>query len=73
MKTQDVTCRGRAPTEDEQRGMDWWNGLPEAERRFWLDIAWRRNETVAGRRCYSTEDLPSAADAWAAYKETLSG
>lgn len=53
---------------DAEQGMAWFNGLTEIERMLWLDIAWRRNEKAAGRRGYSTEDLPSAADAWEAYK-----
>lgn len=42
----------RQPSEDEQRGMDWWNALPELQREFWLRVA------ISAR----------PADAWAAYK-----
>jgi hypothetical protein len=59
----------RVPTNDERMGMVWWNGMSEAERRHWLDIAWRRNEKAAGRIGYSLDDMPSVADAWATYKQ----
>lgn len=26
-------------TDDERAGMDWWNALSEADRRFWLSAA----------------------------------
>lgn len=26
-------------TPDEQRGIEWWNALTEADRRFWLAAA----------------------------------
>ncbi len=39
-------------TDDERRGIEWWNGLDEADRRFWLATA-----------CSAVP-----ADAWAAYK-----
>ena len=42
----------RRPTEDEQAGMSWWNGLSEPERAAWLSVA----------------DSAVAADAWAAFK-----
>jgi len=45
----------RQPTEDEQRGMDWWNALPELQRKFWLDVA----------------DSARPADAWTAYKYVM--
>lgn len=57
--TSSVCSVGRDPTEDERRGMAWWNGLSEVERLRWLDIAWGYG---------SLADPPSAADAWAAYK-----
>lgn len=45
----------RVPTDDEQRGMDWWNALNELEREFWLRVA------ISAR----------PADAWAAYKFSM--
>jgi hypothetical protein len=57
----------RASTDDVL-GMEWWNGLSEAERAVWLDIAWKRNAHAAGRISYKLEDMPSAADAWVAFK-----
>lgn len=56
------------PTSDEREGMDWFNGLSEADRARWLDRAWRRNAASAGRSSYKLEDMPSAADAWAEFK-----
>ena len=53
---------------DDLLGMRWWNGLSVAERRHWLDLAWRRNQSLTGRISYALEDMPSAADAWAAFK-----
>jgi hypothetical protein len=58
------------PATDDVLGMTWWNGLSEAERSRWLDIAWRRNAQAAGRISYNLDDMPSAADAWAAFKTT---
>jgi hypothetical protein len=56
------------PSEDASAGMHWWNGISEAERARWLDLAWRRNSASAGRINYSHEDMPSAADAYAAFQ-----
>jgi len=56
--TSPVCSVGRAPTEDEIRGMAWWNQLSESRRLYWLEKA-----SVGGR----VWDV-SAADAWAAYK-----
>jgi hypothetical protein len=39
-------------TEDEKRGIAWWNGLTEAKRRAWLRVA----------------RSAAPADAWAASK-----
>lgn len=47
------------PTPDEQRGMDWWSGLTEVSRRYWI-------ERAAVRYGLST----SVADAWEHYKHT---
>ncbi len=44
----------REPTEDQQAGMAWWNGLREPDRAAWL--------AAAGSAV--------AADAWAAFKAT---
>jgi hypothetical protein len=49
----------RPPTNDEQRGIDWWNGESETTRRFWWDVARRENPG---------KDT-SVADAWAAFKQ----
>lgn len=62
------SCDGTGWDQDAARGMAWLNGLTKPERARWLDIAWRRNERVAGRHSYTLEDMPSAADAWAAWK-----
>ncbi|MDO5693663.1 MAG: hypothetical protein Q4G70_14515 [Pseudomonadota bacterium] len=42
----------REPTEDERRGMEWWNAASELQREFWLRVA----------------SSARPADAWAAYK-----
>ena len=39
-------------TDDDRRGMDWWNGASELEREFWLRVA------ISAR----------PVDAWRAYK-----
>ncbi|HWZ50165.1 MAG TPA: hypothetical protein VNW54_01745 [Granulicella sp.] len=46
----------REPTEYERSGMDWWNGLGELDRKFWM--------MKAG-------DTGVVADAWAAYQRGL--
>ncbi|TSD83752.1 hypothetical protein FFK22_036195 [Mycobacterium sp. KBS0706] len=43
----------REPTADERAGIEWWNGLDEARRRYWMHRA---------------GDTGRAADAWAAYQ-----
>ena len=60
--THPVTLKGRPATADERRGIAWWNALPEYSRLAWLTEAQRR----------SGDRAVSAADAWAAYKESLS-
>ena len=60
--TSNVVALRSEPTPDQLRGMAWWNALPEYSR-----IAWLAEASVGGRLW----DV-SAADAWAAYKETLS-
>lgn len=55
---------------DAEVGMAWWNGLTKPERRHWLDLAQRRNERATGHQRYTLEDMPSAADAWATFKES---
>lgn len=55
---------------DAELGMAWWNGLTKYERAMWLDLAWRRNELAAGHSCYTLDDMPSAADAWATFKDS---
>jgi len=45
----------RKATEDERKGMEWWNGLDEVTRRVWLE------KVGTGR----------VADAWDAYKRTV--
>jgi hypothetical protein len=47
----------RAPTEDERRGMAWWNGMEADRRRHWLEKA-------------AKSGGGSAADAWEVYKRT---
>lgn len=58
----------RERARDAAAGMAWFNSITETERRVWLDIAWRGNQKTSGRAGYSVEDMPSAADAWAAFK-----
>jgi hypothetical protein len=60
--TASVAAIGRQPTEDERRGMAWWNELSDTARVYWLDQA------SVGRRLWDI----SAADAWAAFKESES-
>jgi hypothetical protein len=48
-----ITLTREAAATDAQLGMDWWNGLPAAERREWM------------RRAGNTG---VAADAWAVFK-----
>ncbi|MDD2859563.1 MAG: hypothetical protein PHT60_15505 [Acidiphilium sp.] len=43
----------REPTADERAGMEWWNGLDEVARRFWMQQAGNTGRAV---------------DAWDAYK-----
>jgi hypothetical protein len=45
--------------------MIWFNGLRRAERAHWLDIAWKKASPPGS---YSLETMPSAADAWEAFK-----
>ncbi|HTV80796.1 MAG TPA: hypothetical protein VMF03_21275 [Steroidobacteraceae bacterium] len=53
-----------SPAEvDARMGMAWFNGLTRAQRAYWLDRAWRRASPV-----YSLDAMPSAADAWEAFK-----
>mgnify|MGYP001606873553 CR=1 FL=1 len=42
----------RQPTQDEQDGMDWWNGLNERMRKYWMAQA----------------ETGVVADAWEIYK-----
>jgi hypothetical protein len=56
------------PTADEKEGMEWFNGLSEAARSYWLDQAWRRHPYGAARISYRLDDMPSAADAWKEFK-----
>ena len=44
-------------TADEQAGIDWWNGLTERDRAFWLQAA--------------TSAVP--AEAWRFFKSSISG
>ncbi len=46
----------REPRTDERSGMDWWNGLGEGDRKFWMKKA---------------GDTGVVADAWAAYQRGL--
>jgi hypothetical protein len=43
-------------TPDEIQGISWWNGLLEAGRAYWLEVA------------QGSTAKPSAADAWEAFK-----
>ena len=49
-------------------GMVWWNRLTPAERARWLDVAWKR-ASPPGR--YTLDTMPSAADAWAAFRSGM--
>lgn len=44
------------PTDDDIRGMKWWNSQPESERRYWLNVA----------------KSARPVDAWRAYKAAQS-
>lgn len=37
--SQDESCTDLAPTPWEEAGMAWWNGLTEADRRYWCFAA----------------------------------
>ena len=50
-----MTTRFLLPTADEIKGMDWWNDLSEAPRKYWMHRA---------------GDTGDAADAWAVFKAT---
>jgi hypothetical protein len=57
---------GRNPTENEQAGMDWWDGLSEVARAFWIKQtgpsiadAWARHQALAG---LTNNDLPQAPE-----------
>lgn len=67
--TSSVCAVGRTPTEDEKQGIAWWNVLPEHSRLTWLAEAQRRFRE-AGEHEKSLWGV-SAADAWAAYKDSL--
>ncbi len=54
---------GRTPTDDELRGMDWWNALSEPARGYWLNAARARADQARLAHV-------SVADAWAEYKRT---
>lgn len=51
----EVTDPRGAATDDERAGMEWWNGLPEKERRQRLNLA-----HIFGR--------PTPAECWRAFK-----
>ncbi len=53
---------------DALAGMAWWNALSEVDRARWLETARKRNQLAAGHVRYTLDDIPSAADAWAAFK-----
>jgi hypothetical protein len=46
----------REPTADERAGIDWWNGLSEGNRKYWM---------------MKGGDTGVVADAWAAYQRGL--
>jgi hypothetical protein len=45
--------------------MAWFNRLSRAERAHWLDVAWKKSSPAGS---YSLDTMPSAADAWEAFK-----
>jgi hypothetical protein len=54
------------PTNNEQAGMDWWNGLSEVARAFWIKQtgpsiadAWARHQALAG---LTINDAPRAPE-----------
>lgn len=57
--------REHAAQADARLGMAWWNGLTKPARAMWLDRAWKRASPLGE---YSLDMMPSAADAWAAWK-----
>jgi hypothetical protein len=52
---------------DAMMGCAWFNGLTRAQRAYWLDRAWRQASPV-----YHLDAMPSAADAWEAFKAQCS-
>ena len=64
MSTPVLTAEQR---RDAELGMVWWNGLTKPARALWLDRAWKRKSPPGE---YSLETMPSAADAWAAFRES---
>ena len=49
----------RKPTPAERQGIDWWNGLTDDERRYWLLLA---------NRARPAPGTASVADAWATFQ-----
>jgi hypothetical protein len=52
-------------SNDAVLGMAWFNRLSRAERAHWLDVAWKKSSPAGS---YSLDTMPSAADAWEAFK-----
>jgi len=67
--TSPVCAVGCIPTDDEKMGIAWWNALSEHLRLTWLAEAQRRFQQ-AGEHERALWGV-SAADAWAAYKDSL--
>ena len=53
---------------DALRGIAWWNRLTPPARAAWLDRAWKRTSPE-----YTLDSMPSAADAWEAFKMDTAG
>jgi hypothetical protein len=47
---------------DPQKGMDWWNGLQEAERAWWLERAVERGAVGNAAEAYTAYLLTQAYD-----------
>jgi hypothetical protein len=52
-------------SNDAALGMAWFNRLSRTERARWLDVAWKKASPLGQ---YSLDTMPSAADAWEAFK-----
>jgi hypothetical protein len=50
----------RELTEDERLGMEWWNGLNESDRRYWLQISGSTGCPADAWDAYVQAGMPAA-------------